>query len=333
VTVRAKIGQALDSTLGAERAARIRSREIAVRRRAAAWLDPRPPSPARRNRPVETPAHLKTPEELAARPVDGWKRPEPVVDHPRAERSRHAFLAQLHELLEPRTYLEIGVNFGKSLALSRTRSIGVDPAFRVEVELHCDLHLVREGSDEFFARPDAVEHFQGVPIDLAFIDGMHLSEFALRDFMNLEKLMSPSGVILIDDVMPRNALEAARDRKTAVWTGDVYKVVDILREQRPDLTVIPVNTSATGTALVLGMDPTSTVLEENYEANLKVCQAGDPQPVPDEVLHRKDAVDVSSLTTSSLWSRLVELRESGDRADVAALLADVRLLLDGSAPS
>jgi predicted O-methyltransferase YrrM len=272
---------------------------------------------------AETPAHLKTPEELASRPAGGWEQPEPKVDRPRAECSRHAFLAQLHELLAPHTYLEIGVNVGKSLALSRTRSIGVDPAFRVEVELHCDLQLVREGSDEFFARPGALEHFQGVPIDLAFIDGMHLSEFALRDFMNLEKLMSPTGVILIDDVMPRNALEAARDRRTAVWTGDVYKVVEILREQRPDLTIIPVNTSATGTALVLGMDPTSTVLQENYEANLEVCRAGDPQSVPDEVLHRKNAVAVSTLTASPLWARLVALRESGDRAEVAALLAEL----------
>jgi predicted O-methyltransferase YrrM len=314
------IGRALDSTLGVERTARIRSREAAVRRRAAGWLDPRR-GPTRRRPAVETPSHLKTPDQLAVRPATGWKAPEALADHPEPELSRHAFLAQLHQVLEPRTYLEIGVNVGKSLALSRTRSIGVDPAFEVAVELHCDLQLVREGSDEFFARPDAVEHFQGVPIDLAFIDGMHLSEFALRDFMNVEKLMSPAGVILIDDVMPRNALEAARDRQTVVWTGDVYKVVDILREQRPDLTIIQVNTAATGTALVLGADPTSTVLEENYEANLKRCEAADPQVVPDEVLHRKDAVAVSSL--APLWPRLAELRTSGDHADVAALLADL----------
>jgi hypothetical protein len=28
-------------------------------------------------------------------------------------------------------------------------------------------------------RPDALAHFDGVPVDLAFIDGMRLSEFAV----------------------------------------------------------------------------------------------------------------------------------------------------------
>ena len=31
-------------------------------------------------------------------------------------------------------------------------------------------------------------------IDLAFIDGMHLLEFALRDFINMEPLMADTGV-------------------------------------------------------------------------------------------------------------------------------------------
>jgi hypothetical protein len=74
------------------------------------------------------------------------------------------------------------------------------------------------------------------------------------------------------------------------------------------------------------MDPTLTVLQENYEANLELCRAGDPQPVPDEVLHRKNAVAVSTLTASPLWARLVALRESGDRAGIAALLAELRAL-------
>lgn len=230
---------------------------------------------------------------------------------------------RLHALLAPRTYLEVGVNTGASLALSRARSIGVDPAYKISAELHCDVQLVRDGSDEFFARPDAVAHFRGLPLDLAFIDGMHLSEFALRDFMNVEKLMAPTGVIVLDDVIPRSAQEAARDRVTNPWAGDVYKVVEILREQRPDLTVIPVNTKPTGTAIVLGADPDSTVLAENYEVNLERCLSGDPQAVPDEVLHRKHAVAVSDVTGSEVWSQLVALRDTGRRDEVRALLADL----------
>lgn len=223
----------------------------------------------------------------------------------------------LHASVRPRTYLEVGVNSGKSLQLSRTKSIGIDPAFAVIKEIACDVQLHRTTSDEFFARPDAVSFFDGVPIDLAFIDGMHLSEFALRDFMNVEKLMSPAGVVLLDDMLPRNSLEAARKRRTTAWTGDVFKVADILRTYRPDLTVIPVNTSPTGTVLVLGLDPTSRVLEDNFDAALARCLAPDPQIVSEETLLRTHAVDPAELMASPAWAKIADLRKR--RVNRAAL--------------
>ena len=36
-------------------------------------------------------------------------------------------------------------------------------------------------------------------MDLAFIDGLHLFEFSLRDFMNVEKLAHPGSVVVFDD--------------------------------------------------------------------------------------------------------------------------------------
>ena len=41
-------------------------------------------------------------------------------------------------------------------------------------------------SDEFFARYDLSELLGG-PVELAFIDGLHLFEQVLRDFVNLER--------------------------------------------------------------------------------------------------------------------------------------------------
>ena len=76
------------------------------------------------------------------------------------------------------------------------------------------MQLIKATSDDVFAGDNPLAHFGGVPVDLAFIDGMHLSEFALRDFINIEPFMADTGVIVIDDVLPRNGLEAARDRKT-----------------------------------------------------------------------------------------------------------------------
>ena len=56
---------------------------------------------------------------------------------------RHEFLAALHAGLRPRNYLEIGVDTGLSLELSRVPSIGIDPKFQVRTEIRTDVALVR----------------------------------------------------------------------------------------------------------------------------------------------------------------------------------------------
>ena len=76
--------------------------------------------------------------------------------------------------------------------------------------MQCDLKLVRETSDEFFASVDPFAHFGGQPFDLAFIDGMHLAEYALRDFINTERHAHPASVIVLDDMLPGITVEAAR---------------------------------------------------------------------------------------------------------------------------
>src|SRR6185295_13014640 len=115
---------------------------------------------------------------------------------------RHQILATIHERLGPHHYLEIGTRDGASLALSRTRSVAIDPAFAVKHEIRCDVALYKQTSDEFFARPDPMEHFgSDGRIDLAFIDGMHLFEFALRDFMNVEQHATATSVIVFDDML------------------------------------------------------------------------------------------------------------------------------------
>ncbi|MGH8938377.1 MAG: class I SAM-dependent methyltransferase, partial [Actinomycetes bacterium] len=146
------------------------------------------------------------------------------------------FLRVLHERLSPATCLEIGVRNGTSLALSRCRSVGIDPAYRVTAELDGDVSLFRTISDEYFSRPEPLAPFGGRPVDLAFIDGLHLFEFALRDFVTVERHAAPSSVVVIDDDFPRTVDEAARERHTKSWTGDVYTVLAILQEHRPDLT-------------------------------------------------------------------------------------------------
>jgi Methyltransferase domain len=238
------------------------------------------------------------------------REPDPFANFPKPSRNTHAMLSGLHGVFQPRTYTEIGVAKGGSLTRSRTKSIGVDPAFRITAELNCHVRLFRATSDDFFARPDAFAHFDGVPVDFAYIDGNHLSEFALRDFMNIEKRMACTGVVALDDMLPRNALEAARDRLTRAWAGDVYKLHRILEMYRPELTLVPVNVHPTGTYLVFGLNPDSTVLDEHYDEIEATLLTPDPQAVEPEWLERLSAVDPEALLELDVWERLIQLREA-----------------------
>ena len=248
----------------------------------------------------------------------GWIPSDPFVSFPAATLTRHDFLRELHQQIQPRTYLEIGVSDGKSLSLSRARSIAIDPEFRVTYPLRCDVDLVRAKSDAFFARTDPLAHLKGVPLDLTFIDGMHLSEFALRDFMNVESHMNRAGIVVLDDVLPRNALEAARNRLTSAWAGDVYKSLEVLERHRPDLLVLLVNTYPTGTAIVIGVDPGSNVLKEVYDEELPYLESEDPQSPPEYFMTRSTAVDPKAALQSEAWELLARARHSGDYSLVAA---------------
>ena len=331
MSVRARFGKELDARLGKARTDQIRAVERQTRRFLADRIAPRepaggqvatshPPAPAAPPSPPDAPAAAK-PAQPAARPVQigepndrqgGWIPSDPFVPHPKATVTRHDLLRGLHEVLTPRTYLEIGVNEGSSLTLSRTRSIGVDPDFVVRRPLHCDLDLVRAKSDDFFTRADPLVHFDGVPVDLSFIDGMHLSEFALRDFINVERHLATSGVTVFDDILPRNALEAARVRRTGAWAGDVYKAVEVIARRRPDLAVVLINTWPTGTAVVVGADPASPLLSDSYADEVAYLEAADPQDPPAAYMSRSSAVDPAVLLASEAWPLLVTARESGD---------------------
>jgi len=224
--------------------------------------------------------------------------------------NRHQMLAELHPLLKPRNYLEIGVDTGMSMTLSRVPSIGIDPAFSITEELDTDVRLVRATSDDYFRENNPTERFGGTPLDFAFIDGMHWAEFALRDLIYVEGYTSPTSVIVIDDMLPRNVPEAARERHTHEWTGDVFKVTTALRRLRPDLVVLEVDTEPTGTVVVLLPDAGSPVLVENYaKLEKRFLQARDPQEIPDRVLSRTEAVDPRLLLDCGWWDTLVRERE------------------------
>lgn len=181
-------------------------------------------------------------------------------------RSYVELLSLLHESLRPRTYVEIGVGWGRSLALARseTTSVGIDPRPKLRTVIPVRTRIFRLTSDEFFEGHDLKALLDGLPVDLAFIDGMHLFEFALRDFIHLERAARPGTVIAIHDCYPPNAEVATRERASRFWTGDVWKLIPCLREYRPDLTVTVADAPPTGLGLVTGLDPTSGLLEAQF---------------------------------------------------------------------
>lgn len=271
----------------------------------------------------------------------------------------HQFLIALHADLHPRNYLEIGVDTGVSLAFSHVPTIAVDPMFKVESEIRTDVHLVRQTSDVFFARREPLRHLSGgrnpwrnlrhnrplfgrlmgrPTVDFVFIDGMHWFEFALRDFMNAEGHSSATTVIVFDDMLPRNVTEAARDRTTGAWTGDVYKLVPVLRQYRPDLILIAVDTQPTGLLVVLAPDHTSTVLRDHYDEIVAANVTPDPQAVPASVLERLGAVDpeaffATAASRTIVRSRRLHLPASRVRAQLRRELAPLLAAASRPAPS
>lgn len=214
------------------------------------------------------------------------------------------FLQRLHELLTSPAYLEIGVRHGDSLALSRARAVGIDPGFELRTELPPGVTLFEETSDEYFDRPDPLGPLGGRRVGLSFIDGMHLAEFALRDFINVERHATRSSAIVFDDILPRTVEEASRDRITRAWTGDVYKLLAVLGRHRPDLFCLRIATEPTGLLLVLGLDPDSRVLAERYEEIARELITPDPQDVPQDVLERRGVLDPEAVLGASFWPLL-----------------------------
>jgi hypothetical protein len=245
---------------------------------------------------------------------------------------RHELLKGLHERLRPRTYFEVGVSTGSSLTLSRTTTIAVDPFYKVVEEILCDVHLVRATSDEFFARKRPLAHFDRPLIDLAFIDGMHLAEYAMRDVINVERFTHAASVIVIDDMLPRHVDEAGRGREAGArrgaWAGDVYKMLDAFRGLRPDLVCLEVDTKPTGTAVLLVPDPSSTALPDAYDRLVAEYVVPDPQLVPGAVLDRTRAIQPERLLDAPIWDELRRLREQPDavaRPSVRSLMRDAGL--------
>ena len=200
------------------------------------------------------------------------------------------FIAQFAQRSNCQSYFEIGVNRGRSLAGVDAAAIGVDPDMKLAFDVLGQKPMVllyQMTSDDFFASHDLTALF-GRAVDMAFLDGMHTFEFLLRDFINTERHCHGGSAIFLHDCFPVNAEMTERQRNTqarqdrelrSYWTGDVWKLIPILKAYRPELSITCSNCSPTGLAIVRGLDPGSTVLADNAA---KIIEAFMPQVMTDE---------------------------------------------------
>ena len=203
----------------------------------------------------------------------------PVVSYPDHQGEGYLqVLDRLHRALRPRGYLEIGTQHGEALSVVGCPAVVVDPHMLLSetvIRLKRELFLFRMSSEAFFERHDPTRYLSG-PVDLAFLDGPNLLfEIVLRDFINVERHASRRSVVLIHDVVPPEIYMAGRDllddfhrsrsSHPTWWSGDVWKVVGVLQEYRPDLTIDLLDASPTGLALIQGLDSASRILAEQYD--------------------------------------------------------------------
>lgn len=128
-------------------------------------------------------------------------------------------------------YLEIGIEYGYTFTnVHFIDKVGIDPNPKLE-----NKNIIKITSDDYFENIQINKETENIEkFDICFIDGMHLSEYVLRDFNNCIKFLNINGKILIDDILPFNYDEQLRiPRKHFYennilnygesWTGDIWK--------------------------------------------------------------------------------------------------------------
>jgi hypothetical protein len=183
-------------------------------------------------------------------------------------------LRRLHQFLRPKTYLEIGTLSGRSLELAQCSTIAVDPHFAFDRNVLAgkpSCFLFQMTSDEFFSRYSPRE-LLGHQVEMAFLDGMHLAEFILRDFIQVEMNAGSNSLIILHDCFPGNVQMTSRVHEPGTaWTGDVWKILPILAKFRPELRIHALDAPPTGPAICTNLDSSSKTLKQSYLTKWHQC--------------------------------------------------------------
>jgi hypothetical protein len=243
------------------------------------------------------------------------------VEHGAGTLDCYEFLIDLHKYVEPRFYTEIGVEYGASLKLATCAALGIDPAPQLSVPIAPQHSISYTTSDDFFRLADTSAMKS---IDLCYIDGMHQIEFALKDFMNMERFCHAGSVVIVDDIYPAHPLQGERIRQSRYWTGDIWKIIPILQLHRPDLIVMPVDTDPTGSLMVLGLDPTNNVLWDHFDSIIDHA-INTMTEVPESIIERTEKFDPRSRLMKKVFKLI---RKHRGKPSMNSALNDIRTLIN-----
>jgi hypothetical protein len=156
------------------------------------------------------------------------------------------------------SYLEIGVRHGNNIKkIKCNNKIGVD----IVPNKYVNYQMT---SDEFFDQNDK-------SFDIIFIDGLHTSSQVYRDINNSLKVLNPNGTIVCHDMNPTTKLMQQLPRSTSEWTGNCWKAWISLRQTRPDLFMMVVNTDYGCGVIQKGeqklLEISEEITYENFEKN------------------------------------------------------------------
>ena len=231
----------------------------------------------RQARKAKAAAEHPSPQTEAEQPMDSA-----VTDRTDDQTSPHKYRADglryfrilkgLHQRLKPEWYLEIGTFTGSSLRLAEGNFVAIDPKFQLQHEAPLkgrEMVFFQDTSDAFF-KSGSSRRLKG-RINLAFLDGLHHYEALLRDFINVEPLMAPGGMVILHDCLPYDVPMADRIQPpNTEWAGDVWKTLLILLAERPDLQIDILDAAPTGLVVIRKLDGTQKkAMKARYTSLIK----------------------------------------------------------------
>lgn len=125
-----------------------------------------------------------------------------------------------------KSYLEIGLGTGRNFkAIECKYKASVDPDIMAKA-------MINTTSDLFFEQIMSGEiqymdsvYKNGKVFDLIFIDGLHHADQVRKDIINAWECLTDGGILILHDTNPHSEEITHVPRLTKEWTGDVYKAV------------------------------------------------------------------------------------------------------------